>query len=101
MIPAPKKVWTKQEIADKIQFSNVWLTKGLLAIYAHQTTDEKSCESTHWANGVGFNGADAEILSSFSKQLLERGFLTPKQVALARKKMMKYVGQLVRIANNK
>ena len=73
--------------------------RGLLAIYARQTADEQAAESTSHLNGIGFNGVDAPILSSFAKQLRARNWLSEKQLTLARRKMTKYAGQLARIAN--
>jgi hypothetical protein len=58
-------------------------------------------------NGVGFNGRDAAILSSFAKQIMSWEAtsnprypqpLSPKQFDLARRMMPKYAGQLARIA---
>jgi hypothetical protein len=47
---------------------------------------------------VGFTGTDAEILSSFSKQLIEKGWLSPKQMVIVRKKIKKYENQMAKIA---
>ena len=54
---------------------------------------------THEHNGVGFNGIDGGIMSSFSEFYKKTGFLTYKQMKIARKKMLKYAGQLTKIAN--
>jgi len=94
------------EIKDKLANNDVWLIRGLLAIYAGQTEVEQNCETTVEDNGIGFNGCDANILSSFAKQV-ERGLaqerkiewtLSVKQKALARKKMSKYARQLLNIS---
>jgi len=76
--------------------------KCLKVLYDKQTEDEKQTLSTHHYNDVGFNGADAEILSSFAKQVFiwEQGNtgyqkpLSPKQMALLQKKLPKYAKQL-------
>lgn len=94
-----KKVWTKEEIADHMKNEDTWLYRGILAIYNKQTHNEQLSGETHELNGVGFNGADATIMSSFAEFLKNTGFLTPKQQVIARKKMMKYAGQLAKIAN--
>lgn len=88
-----------------------WVVRGLEAIYERQTADEKEAEATSHHNGVGFNGIDAAILSSFAKQVKAwkakpEGAryprpLSEKQLALARKKMKKYAGQLARIAEER
>ncbi|MDO8661008.1 MAG: hypothetical protein Q7K43_03905, partial [Candidatus Woesearchaeota archaeon] len=64
-----------------------------------QTSDEFFAEDTKYSNGVGFNGNDAQILTSFAKFLGFRGHLTSKQIFVARKKLLKYSGQLTSIAN--
>lgn len=95
------KVWTKEEIRKKIQSSDKWLTRGVIAIYQWQTEDERTNEETNQSNGVGFNGSDAFILSRFAVYAMNHGKLVGKQIPLARKKMLKYSGQLARIANSK
>lgn len=94
-------MWTKAEIREKLETNDKWLIRGLIAIYQYQTAEEQAMDATLADNGVGFNGADAEFLSSLARQAEERGFLTPKQIAAGRKKMLKYAGQLARIANEK
>ena len=56
-------------------------------------------ETTRDRNNVGFTDIDGEILSSFAKQLLSRGYLSPKQMAIVYKKMPKYWSQIVRVSN--
>lgn len=91
--------WDKATIKAKLESCNKWLVRGLVAIYNLQSADEKACGQTVEDNGIGFNGADAEILSSFAEQYNRLKFLSPKQMQIARKKMPKYAGQLVKIAN--
>jgi len=93
--------WTKTEIATKLATNDKWLTRGLLALYARQTTEERMCESTHSHNSVGFSAFDAPILTSFAKQVLlwqegksrYRHPVTDKQLVLARKKLAKPRGE--------
>jgi len=93
--------WTKEQIKEKIETDDTWLYRGLLAIYKLQTEDEKESGYTTKSNGIGFNGVDSEICSSFAQQLEKRKTLSPKQTAIARKIMKKYSGQLEKIANKK
>ena len=96
----PKKVtikgveWTPALLKEKIQSSDQALIAALLRVYSWQTEDEKQSERTTETNSKGFNGIDAEILSSFAKQWETRGFLSPKQKEIARKKMPKYSRQI-------
>lgn len=92
---------TKLFIKEKLLTDNRWLYRGILAIYEKQTYEEKNAGNTIIDNGIGFNGADAFILSSFAKQLNQGRILSVKQLAIARKRMPKYAGQLLKIAKEK
>jgi len=86
-------------VKNKLATDKNWATQALLRIFDLQTEDEKIYETTSVNNKVGFTGADAEILSSFAKQYQNRGFLSPKQMALVYKKMPKYWHQVSKISN--
>lgn len=94
-----KRIWSEEEIKNLIQTNDKVLYGALKKIYAEQTADEQTAGETNHRNGVGFNGVDAPILSSFCEFLNRTGFLTPKQKTLARKKLVKYNKQLTRLAN--
>lgn len=102
-------VQSPDTIKALLEKSSKAIERGILAIYERQTADEKATESTNHENGVGFSGADAEILSSFASQIMRkesRGValgqcLSEKQIVIARKKMLKYARQLAEIANEK
>lgn len=89
---------TKEYIAEKLETNDKWLYQGITAIYNRQTADEQAAGETTHQNGVGFNGVDAQIMSSFAEFLAKTGFLTSKQKIIARKKMKKYAGQLLMLA---
>jgi hypothetical protein len=89
------------EIRNKIATDDRWLQRGIIAIWKYQTATEKATKTTHLFNNVGFNGVDAPFLSSLA-EFLSKGYnLSDKQKFVARKKMMKYSGQLYRIALGK
>lgn len=91
----------KAYIADKVQTDTQWLRRAVVAIYERQTADEQSTESTNHHNGRGFTGADASFLSSIAKVIIEKRYsLTERQLNCTRKKMVKYTGQLVKIARH-
>ncbi len=79
--------------------NQAWAIRGLLKIYSYQTADEQATETTREYNDVGFNGVDAEILSSFAKQVLAGRTMSLKQMALIYKKMPKYARQLELVAS--
>lgn len=100
---------TTESVRNKLETNDQWLIRGLVAIYNKQEADEQVARQTKKANGVGFTGVDAFILSEFAVQVIDwqegrgkyRHALSLRQLALARKKMLKYAGQLARIANEK
>lgn len=94
-----KRVWTKQEIADLIQNDDRVLYRALKRLYGEQTSTEQVSGETRERNGVGFNGADANFLTSIAQFLIKNGFLTDKQKVITRKKLTKYAGQLTKLAN--
>ena len=93
----PKKVWTKEEIKLKLGTDPRWAIRGLVRIYEYQTSQEQSSEHTIESNGVGFNGTDGTILTSFAKFYLKYNRLSDKQMVYVFKKMPKYAGQLLRL----
>ena len=99
----PGRSWTVERMRATLQKSDVLVERALVVLYYAQTTDEQIAGQTSESNGVGFNGVDAEILTSFAQQVLKngRGYdegrrLSPKQRDLARRKLAKYSAQLVR-----
>ena len=94
---------TKGAIAEFVRFKlstdEAWAKKALLKIYEFQTNEEQMRGNTLFYNGVGFNGADAEILSSLAEQFKRKGWLSPKQMAIVMRKMQKYTRQVIQISN--
>ncbi len=92
--------YTKEYIADKIQNCDAWLNRAIIAIYKFQTVNEQETETTNLNNGHGFTAADAPFMSGLAKWLLGGKYrkLSDKQKFVARKRMAKYAGQLLRIA---
>lgn len=94
-----RRIWTADEIKTLIQTNDTVLYRGLLKLYGCQTALEQSSETTHDKNGWGFNAFDAEFLTSVSKFLQRKGYLTEKQKSATRKKLVKYNRQLTDLAN--
>jgi len=84
---------TKEEFITLLNTYNIIVERTLAVLFANQTLEERHSEHTIENNGVGFTGIDGEILSSFSRQMIEkegRGVpaghrLTPGQLAVCRK----------------
>lgn len=86
----------------KLNTDAAWATRAIVKLYELQTADEQISQTTTNVNGVGFNGTDATILSSFAEQINKGRTLSPKQLAIAFKKLPKYNRQVINlIAPNK
>lgn len=90
------RTWTQDDIKELLRNNDRAVIRALLVIYNYQTDSEKASGETKFDNGIGFNGVDAYILTSFAQQVNSRGFLSPKQMNIARKKMLKYSGQILK-----
>lgn len=93
------KKWTKEEIKNLLMTNDVAVIKGLIRIFQLQTSDEQNAEFTKYNNGVGFSGFDGEFMTSVAKWFLDHGFVSEGQFKFVKKKMMRYAGQLAKIAN--
>lgn len=88
------KAVIKDYIKVQLATNPAWAIKGLVKIYTLQTADEQASDRTSHDNGVGFSGVDANILSSFAKQVNAGRNLSPKQMAIVYKKMPRYWKQI-------
>ena len=85
----------KAFVRNTLAINTTWAYHALKLIFSKQTDSEQVSEITKDDNGVGFTGCDAEILSSFAKQLERNGSLSPKQNALLFRKIPKYWKQIL------
>ena len=88
-------------LKDKLGTNPQWAIKGCVRIHEYQTAEEQQMQATVEHNGVGFTGADGDILSSFAEQIHAGRVLSAKQMAILFKKMPKYAKQLDGIAQQK
>lgn len=93
------KTETRNFLKSKLRTSDAWAKRALTQIYKFQTDEEQHVGYTKEFNGVGFSGADSEILSSFAEFYKRRGFLSPKQLIILKKRIHKYWGQILKISN--
>lgn len=82
-------------ISHKLGTSYQWAQRAISVLYSYQTAEEQEAGDTSLKNGAGFNGTDAFILSSFATQLEKGRNLSPKQLAIAFKKLPKYRKQIL------
>ena len=95
------RTFTKEGILFLIEQDDAQAMRALVNLYHLQTEDEQETEQTSHQNGAGFNAIDAPFLSSLARYAIEHNRLSPKQMSHVRKKLPKYVNQLLAIANNK
>jgi hypothetical protein len=94
-----KAKWNKDNVREFLMKDDHAVGRGLVILLGYQTADEQQSGNTTHDNGCGFNGTDAEFLTRLAMFYREHGFLTPGQLVHARKKILKYSGQLARHAN--
>jgi hypothetical protein len=99
---------TKEAVLELLERNDKAVARALVVLYNRQTEVEQSCDATVGDNGRGFSHAHAFIGTRMAKFYLQRGFLTPKQIAYWRKSTPKrgmrigmYWKQLIEAANEK
>lgn len=91
--------YTVAHIAALLQKNDKAVERGILAIYAKQTSDEKSEGTTKYNNNVGFCGWSTKSGSYYARWLLSGKSLSGKHLDKARKICLHHVGQITKIAN--
>ena len=91
----------REDIVSLLNTSDKAVCRALVVLHSRQTDDERDSQSTRHTNGRGFSQFDAAFLSSLAEQYERRGSLSPKQIACARKKVVRYAGQLLEEADAK
>ena len=86
-------------VREQLKTNDRWAKHALLKIYELQTAEEQASGYTKVYNGVGFSGVHGEIMSSFAEQLLNKGWLSPKQMNYVHKIISKYTRQVIMISD--
>ncbi len=97
---ATRKIWTRDEIINKINTDNRWVERAILRLWKGQTNEERQAENTYDHNDVGFSSAAAHIGSYLGKWVESGKPLTGKWLEKGRKIALNHVRQLVKFANN-
>ena len=93
-------MWTCEQIVNLINTNDKMVAHSIKVLYDRQTADEQIIHQTAHSNGIGFNSIDSQFLSSCAEFYNRTGFLTHKQTAICRHKLVKYGKQLTKIANH-
>jgi transcription termination factor NusB len=107
-MPTTVAVPTIDELKELVKTNPRARERALMVLFARQTATEQDAEMTTERNGVGFTSYDADLLSSFAKQVIEnRGNrphgqrLSARQHEVAAKRLPKYARQLLAEARKK
>ena len=99
---------TKESIIKLLCHNDKAIIRALIVLNERQTSDESRQEVTKYRNNEGFRPCHARMGSSMAKFYMERGFLSPKQIAWWRKitasgkmRIEIYASQLLSIAMEK
>lgn len=93
--------WDANKIKDLLIQNDKAVIKGMLALYARQLPEERKYMTATAENGAGFNRIDAPLLTLKSVQAKNQKGLPKKDIAQIRPILLKYSGQLAKIANEK
>lgn len=93
------KIWTKDEIRKLLETNDKMVVRSLLKLYQRQEIDEINSKETIHSNGIGFNAYDAPYLTAIAKYYLKTNRIYISDLKRVRKKLIKYSGQLTKIAN--
>ena len=93
--PTSLTVWDKERVLALLEANDKAVIRALECLYNRQTSEERTLGQNVEHNGRGFTSYDADLLTSFVEFYRNAGFLTQKQLAVARKKLAKYWRQLL------
>jgi len=71
----------KYAIYTLLETKDAAVARALVVLLENQTNDEQRTDSTRVHNGKGFRPCHAYMGTRMAKFFLQRGYLTPKQVA--------------------
>lgn len=92
---------TRESISELLRTNDRAVERAMVAIYDRQTADEKSSSDTRHSNSIGFSGAHASKGSYYARWVLSGRRLTGAHLDKARRMSLRYVRQLLEIAEEK
>lgn len=91
--------WDTEQIRELLRTNPRAVVRGVEVIHQRQTLTEQVTASTRDRNGVGWNAFDAEYMTRAADMIARRRRLPPSMLPRVRHRLMKYAGQLARVAN--
>jgi hypothetical protein len=76
---------TRDDIIELLRTNDRAVVRAIVVINSNQTADEQEQEANTHHNGIGFRSTHAKIGTSMAKFYLERGYLSPNQIAYWRR----------------
>jgi len=93
------KAYTKKQVEQglklKLSTDLAFAKMAILIVYGNQTLGEQCAAITSDANGIGFTGCDAEILTSFAQRIERKGFFSTKMNQIVLRKAPRYWKQIL------
>ena len=97
----PEIMWTSENIKEMLATNDAAVLKALVTLYKYQLPEERNLMAATVENGVGFNKVDAPYLTYMATKAKNNQGLKVKDIQIVRPIIMKYSGQLAKIANDK
>lgn len=94
------EAWNAEKIKQKLQSDDTWVERAVMAIFDKQTASEQRLEEAIIKNNVGFNKPDSSLMSYYARWIRSGHHLSGNHLEKARKGILKYAGQLAKIANH-
>lgn len=92
---------TREAFKELLQKDDWAVHRAIARIYERQTADEKAERTTRHSNGRGFASNDARLGTYYGDWVKSGRRLTGAHLVRARQMALKYVGQLVEVANER
>ena len=87
---------TDEQILSRIDVNDAFARWIVLKLCACQTEPERREKKTIHRNGIGFTAADAPKFSGLAEYALEKGYLSPEQLAYCRERRTNGISRLGR-----
>jgi len=91
--------YTEYYVRNQVSTRPEELEKAIVELWSRQTGTEQVEYETRDLNYRGFNKRDARLFSGYAEQITAGTSLNREQWDIARKGILKYIGQIQRIRN--